>query len=71
MMQHSPHIKKSWGLVLATVPWDQLGQRLYDTIFEVRARSSMLLTADHAECTRRRGGLLRREPQGGKGGEDS
>ena len=42
-MEHAPHIKKSWGLVLATVPWDQLGQRLYDTIFEARIRAYILL----------------------------
>ena len=43
VMEHAPHIKKSWGLVLATVPWDQLGQRLYDTIFEARVRAFILL----------------------------
>ena len=36
VMQHSPLVKKSWGLVMASLPWDQLGAKLYEAIFEVR-----------------------------------
>ena len=35
LREYAPLVKKSWGLVLAHVPWDQLGQRLYDAIFTV------------------------------------
>ena len=39
VMQHSPLVKKSWGLVMASLPWDQLGAKLYEAIFEVRGGS--------------------------------
>ena len=45
-MKHGPLIKKSWGLVLAHVPWDQLGARLYETIFAV----APILQASSACC---------------------
>eukprot|EP00292_Cryptomonas_paramecium_P005357 CAMPEP_0113671936 /NCGR_PEP_ID=MMETSP0038_2-20120614/5972_1 /TAXON_ID=2898 /ORGANISM="Cryptomonas paramecium" /LENGTH=425 /DNA_ID=CAMNT_0000588125 /DNA_START=203 /DNA_END=1478 /DNA_ORIENTATION=+ /assembly_acc=CAM_ASM_000170 len=32
---HSPHIKKSWAMLLTKVAWVELGSKLYDTIFRV------------------------------------
>jgi hypothetical protein len=35
LKEHAPLVRKSWGLLLALVPWDKLGQKLYDAIFVV------------------------------------
>mmetsp|Transcript_52367 Transcript_52367/g.109238 ORF Transcript_52367/g.109238 Transcript_52367/m.109238 type:complete len:504 (+) Transcript_52367:153-1664(+) len=35
LREYAPPIRKSWGLLLAHVPWDQLGARLYEAIFTV------------------------------------
>jgi hypothetical protein len=35
LKEHAPLVRKSWGLLLAHVPWDRLGQKLYDAIFIV------------------------------------
>ncbi len=35
LREYAPAMRKSWGLLLAHVPWDQLGARLYEAIFTV------------------------------------